>query len=203
MYRRALIVSMLAASVAVPSVAFACGNSIYLERSRVTRLLARAEQALEKGEAHRAQRLTSEVGRARWKRTPGLVRRFRLAKGMASIRTGSAVRGVPLLKKLKASDGPTVTSALAEGLSRLKGQHPEALRLLADLESRDLVPDAFGYAALVRLRTEVGDKQGALRAQARCEAMAPKREICESEPVAKKRKKNQSRRTAKVQVPQS
>lgn len=189
------------AVLAAPSAALACGNAVHLERSRVTRLIVQAEQALEKGDARRAKRLTGEVARGHWKRTPGLVRRFRMAKGLASIRTGSAVRGVPILKKIKATDDPALTSGLAEGLSVLKGRHAEALRLLADLESRDLVPDAFGYAALARLRREKGDKQGALRAQTRCEAMAPKPEICKA--PAPKKKRPAKKKAVKARASQS
>lgn len=189
-------------ALAAPTAVLACGNAVHLERSRVTRLIAQAEQALEKGEAHRARRLTGEVARAHWKRSPGLVRRFRMAKGLASIRTGSALRGVPLLKKIKATDDPALSSALAEGLSVLKGQHGEALRLLADLEARDLIPDAFGYAALARLRREKGDEQGALRAQSRCEAMAPKPGICKP-PAPKKMKRRFKQKASKARESQS
>lgn len=202
MHSPLVIAGLVSVALAAPTAALACGNAVHLERSRVTRLIAQAEQALEKGEARRARRLTGEVARAHWKRHPGLVRRFRMAKGLASIRTGSALRGVPLLKKIKAKDDPVVSSALAEGLSVLKGKHGEALRLLADLESRDLIPDAFGYAALARLRREKGDEQGALRAQSRCEAMAPKPQICV--PAAPKKMKRRSKEKASgARVPQS
>jgi hypothetical protein len=43
---------------------------------------------------------------------------------------------------------------VAEALSRLPGRRDEALRVLEDLERKNVLPSAWGYAALARLRTD-------------------------------------------------
>jgi len=92
---------------------------------------------------------------------------------------------VSALRHLRRLDGndPVLAATLAEGMSLLAGQERGALAILSDLEARDLIPDAWGYAALARLRLRHTDAAGAARAVARCRAVARDAAICPAIPV--------------------
>jgi predicted Zn-dependent protease len=92
---------------------------------------------------------------------------------------------VSALRRLRRADGndPVLAATLAEGLSLLAGQDRVALTILSDLEARDLIPDAWGYAALARLRLRHADAAGAARAAALCRATARDAGICPAIPV--------------------
>jgi hypothetical protein len=78
---------------------------------------------------------------------------------------------------------PTLAAILAEGMSLLGGQGEAALVILNDLDARELIPDAWGFAALARLRLARGDAAGAARAALRCRRMARDAGICPAVPV--------------------
>jgi predicted Zn-dependent protease len=124
------------------------------------------------------------VGGDRW--NPALRRRWALATAVATLRmdTGAAERIAQHLTYLQGMYGesPYIQARLAEALALVQGSKPRALELLADLEQRDVMPDAGGYALLASLRRASGDAPGADRALARCRKMAGKHDVCSGTP---------------------
>lgn len=123
-----------------------------------------------------AVRLDGAVDRRRW-RTPGRVsddaRREQLEWAVAT------------LWRLARSGDPVDRARYAEALERV-GRHQEAVAILARLAEDDLMPDAYGFAALARSQDALG--RAALRDRARraCEAMTrrERRGICPSFPAS-------------------
>ena len=113
---------------------------------------------------------------------PALRSRWALATAVATLRTdpGAAKKVAQQLLYLKeqSGDSPYIAARVAEALALVAGAEPRALKLLADLEQRDLVPDAGSYALLARLRRAHGDAPGAERALARCRKIANKPAVC-------------------------
>ena len=113
---------------------------------------------------------------------PALRRRWALATAVATLRIDldAAERVAQHLLYLQELYGnePYIRARLAEALAHVTGSEPRALALLADLEQRDLMPDADGYALLARLRRARGDAPGSERALARCRKIAGKHDAC-------------------------
>lgn len=74
-------------------------------------------------------------------------------------------------------DDPWLKARFAEALGRKK-RWPEALKLLADLEQRDLMPDPEAHATLAAAREATGDAAGAAASRARCGKVAKRPEQC-------------------------
>jgi hypothetical protein len=120
------------------------------------------------------------VGGQKW--DPALRRRWALATAVATLRIDleAAERVAQHLLYLKElyGDSPYIQARLAEALAHVAGSEPRALALLAELEQRDLMPDADGYALLARLRRAHGDAPGSERALVRCRKIAGKHDHC-------------------------
>jgi predicted Zn-dependent protease len=116
----------------------------------------------------------------RW--DPALRRRWALATAVATLRIDpdAAERVAQHLLYLQELyvESPYIQARLAEALAHVTGSEPRALALLADLEQRDVMPDAGGYALLARLRRARGDAPGSERALARCRKIAGKPDAC-------------------------
>jgi hypothetical protein len=119
--------------------------------------------------------------------SPALGRRWALAIEVAELRSERQgaeriVQHLQYLQQLsvqqKHGESPYIQARLAEALAHVKASAPRALELLADLEKRDIMPDASGYALLARLRREIGDAPGSERALERCRKIAGKRDAC-------------------------
>jgi predicted Zn-dependent protease len=196
-----LVVVELAAGGARP--ARACLNGVSTEMDDDVRLVRAAERDLARGAPRAALRRLaggphvacakpeSATSTKTCKIADGhrsdivdraLRRRWALATAVATLRTdpGAAERAAQHLLYLQQQSGesPYIEARLAEALAHVAGAEPRALQLLADLEQRDLMPDAGGYALLARLRRARGDASGADRALARCRKIADKPDAC-------------------------
>lgn len=69
-------------------------------------------------------------------------------------------------------------TVLGEGLSKSKRTSGEALRVLGQLADKDMMADAYGYAALAGLRASEGDQVGSDQALTSCRKMARDAKIC-------------------------
>jgi len=96
-------------------------------------------------------------------------------------------------------EDPRVKSLFAEALVPTRSEHPRVLQMLEPLEKADVLPSAYGYAALAKVRRETAsDKAAFLRgplvalasgkralAVARCERMVKDGAICEGRAPAR------------------
>ena len=178
---------------AMPSAAWACSNAVELTRSEVKRLIADARAALDAGDALAALKLLDAA--LGWQAGEYFIESERLQSkvdqifAVAKSRAGSKAEVKEAVRTLRNALSADKQSAwlrtrLAEALSRTPSGQVEALAILTDLAKRDLLVDAEGYAVLARLRKQQQDEAGAKQALARCSAMARRKEICSSAPVA-------------------
>lgn len=77
---------------------------------------------------------------------------------------------------------PTVQADLAEGKLALPRTRAEGVRVLEDLDGRDLLGSPFGYLALARTRRAAGDEGGMVAAVRRCTMMSNDRRRCVAPP---------------------
>ena len=194
-FRTLSIVTAMGVGVVVqwPSGARACLNGVIHDTQQAAQLLAQAERAVAGGHPRRAL-AHLEGGPTVSCRDPLSIKSCRIASGddvlvddrlmarrwalltaVARLRAhrGNAetlARHLLYLKQLY-GDAPFIQARLAEALSRVVGTKPNALALLTDLEQRDVMPDAEGYALLARLRRLRGDLPGYERAMIRCQQM--------------------------------
>ena len=80
-------------------------------------------------------------------------------------------------QKKDGKEDPWLKARLAEALGRRK-RWPEVLKLLADLEQRDLLPDPEAWATLAAARAATGDAAGAEAGRTRCEKVAKRPDQC-------------------------
>lgn len=158
--------------LASPS-ADACLNGVIMEQDEIVKNLRLAEKALEEGHNKKALRLLqadhymSDSSR--------LLRRIRMVQAVARMRVGKTRGPERVFRKLlkKDKDNPYLRTRLAEALHQRRGEDAiEAWRIMDDLEARDLIPDARGYAVLARLRKRNKDLAGYDRAVMVCQRMA-------------------------------
>jgi hypothetical protein len=171
-------ITVVSALALVRADASACGNSVYLETDEAAQLVAKAEKAFHRGKYRQVRELVFD-GEFRVQ-DRNLARKLHELVAVSQIRTGIVTGGVSTLRSLLASDPENtyLKTRVAEGLSKLSKKRREALEMLSDLESRDLVADAEGYRALAELRALEGDSAGKDRAIARCKQMAKDEAIC-------------------------
>ena len=79
------------------------------------------------------------------------------------------------------ADDPAGASLYGEGLA-VQGKTAEAGKILEDLATRDLVPDAFGWRALAQVRAATGNAAGRDAALEKCRAVAVKADLCALDP---------------------
>jgi hypothetical protein len=93
--------------------------------------------------------------------------------GVAGLSGASLDWAVDTLRAVSAArpDDPVAQADLGEALAARPKTESEALPLLADLASRDLVGSAHAYAALARLRAKGGETAKAQAALERCVRM--------------------------------
>jgi hypothetical protein len=180
---RALSVMTLASSLllAVPNIAFPCGNGVYLRTDEATQLVAKAEKALEKKQNRRVLKLLADPD-LEFESAPLGERRMELV-AVANVRVGNVAAGLASLRWLsERKSSPVIKARLAEALSRDKAQaqtsKAEALQILETLEKDDLMPDADAWSTLATLRKNKKDPAGQDRAISECRKMAKDPSTC-------------------------
>lgn len=187
------------------SAASACGNAMYLATDRAARLIADAEAALENNQPQKALSLLpsgryqirgahAEIAdpwdgptRATEKKTPpplfdpkALQRRIDLLQAVAWMRTGQIGRAQTYFENHAENDGPEIKARRAEALSHDRERTEEAMKLLEELVTADLMPDAFAWRTLGELRLRSKDLAGWKEAQKKCVATAKVRALCDN-----------------------
>lgn len=179
------IVGLSALTFLWPIEAHPCGNPIYIELNASPKLVAKAEAALEQGRNRRAMYLLDRVTSEKDKQLAKRIRMIHAVAAMRWLRNPEASDKynrppVKVLRSLLAEDpeNPYLRARVAEALTYKKDGVGEALQILGDLETRDLMPDAEGWGTLALLRERTGDKNGRERALARCRAIAKYAAAC-------------------------
>ncbi len=171
----ALVASLIA--VAAPRPASACLNAVQLETKEAARLVAKVEAALDEGKPKKAYYLIPgelEVS------DRALQRRLEVLQAVARLRIGHVTIALGMLAQhvKQRPDDPYLVARLAEAQTTAGKNLDEALARLVDLEKRDVMPDAEGWATLARLYDGKGDAAGRERAVARCKQIAKRAEVC-------------------------
>ncbi|HJZ84764.1 MAG TPA: hypothetical protein VKN99_06305 [Polyangia bacterium] len=187
-----------------PSAARPCSNVIYLDTDKAAQLVARAEKAVDQGQYQRALRILP--GAPYRIEDAGLRRRGALTRAVAELRLGAVDDALDTFVALHRHkrDDPFLRTRIAEGLARLPSDTARGRKILDakareifdDLEQRDLIVDAEGWAGLAQLRERLGDSDGSDRAASRCRAMARSPATCPAE-------RSERLRAARVEVPRS
>ena len=104
----------------------------------------------------------------------------RLDSGLGWARWGNlewAAETLAALDKKRPND-PRSQADLAEARTRLTRTRAEGIRVLEDLDQRDLLGSPFAYLALARARRTSGDDGGAQAAMRRCSMMSNDKRRC-------------------------
>ncbi len=197
----AIALTALLGLVAVPSTSGACINGIELEIERFQATPA-GQVALAEGElandhpvwaAARVEQQFAQVRSFDAKGPPlhrRAVRVFALAvvraEGKIDTGAGWAVWGnlewaLETLRDLEASapNNPAKQAELAEAQIALARTRVDGVRVIEDLDGRDLLGSPYAYLALARARQAKGDDGGTLAAVRRCTMMSSDRRRCE------------------------
>ena len=150
-----LTVAAVAASLVVPAAAaHACMHAIRVTTVDYVRVVVRAEKQLESGSYGDA---TRTIGNRSFP-TPALRERAKNVRAILALRAHDRkAKPTALVKHFKAATEAKATQSdvryrawLAEALVAA-GNGDEARPILADLHARDLMPDAYAFAALAKL----------------------------------------------------
>lgn len=191
-YLLGFVAAAFAAGLAAAPPADACINSSNLSREGAMRQVARAERLIAAGRYQQAKRLLHDhdvTFHLRRGRHDPLGRKVALLTATLALRESRGEEHVAgalrALEGLSDQDDPVVVARIAEAKAGLTGEdaHHEALAVLTDLEARYLVPDAEAFAALVKLRVEAGDLDGAGRAYTSCKKMTTRAKVCGKAPA--------------------
>lgn len=108
-----------------------------------------------------------------------------LDAGLGWARSGNLEWALETLRDLDEArpNDPRSQADLAEARIRLARTRAEGVRVLEDLDRRDLLGSPYAYLALARARRASGDDGGALAAMRRCSVMANDRARCVPEPA--------------------
>jgi predicted Zn-dependent protease len=176
-----LVLASFALCTLVPRQAAACLNGTVMEYDETVRNVARAQRALDRLQYRKVFVL---LYANHYMDVPNsLNRRIRTLKAVAHLRLGHHKTAVKMLRSLlrRNADNPLLQSRLAEAYLGRGGHYaPEALRIMKDLEKRDLVVDAGGYATLAKLMQRSGKYEARDKAIATCRRIATNRKICPS-----------------------
>lgn len=197
----------------------ACGNGVELELERASAAVAQAENTTNRGFHADALKYLAFMFPNGKPRDDFLGQRAQLVAARAIARTGGryGLLGVEANKEggelsnlhlagrfvqqrlEKKPDDPGLRTDYAEVLANIPEKQTEAKRILVELERKDLIASAFGYAALARLRVtprkdvpswlgaplETLDRAPRVIDLARCERMAVEDGICGREAKAR------------------
>lgn len=168
-----LVLALTAGFVSTPShESLACGNGVELEIERAASAVAQAENTTNRGFHADALKLLAFMFPNGQPRSDFLGQRAQLVAARAIARTGGRVgllgieakeggelsnlhlAGRFVQERLeKKPDDPALRTDYAEVLAAIPEKQSEARRILVELERKDLMGSAFGYAALARLRS--------------------------------------------------
>jgi hypothetical protein len=185
---RTILILVTALAVAVPQTADACGNPIHLAGNRATQKVKNYENWLKAGDNAKilrdAHRFSIQEGALR--------DRAHLVIAVAALRSNSGLpwtmrhsfdegeddSALGVLRALAkaAPDSPVVQARFAEGLlkERMKdeGFAAEATKILEDLATREVMPDAEAWNSLALARAIAKDEAGSAAAKAQCKKLA-------------------------------
>jgi hypothetical protein len=160
-------------------------NAVEIEGNQAVQRLAKAQKQLEQGKLKKAKR-TLNTHRIRF-RDKGHRRSAMLILSAIEFRSAGASPNnysvqnqITNLKVALQSDkdNPLLQSRLAEGYALDKKTQDKARLILGDLDSRDLMPDAFGFRILAILRAADNDMKSAKVALASCKTMTKRKDVC-------------------------
>jgi predicted Zn-dependent protease len=171
---RLLLATLVAVAVQLADArpARACLNGVLMERDEAIKRVARAEKDLERAHYRRVLR---SLDADEYLVDEALLRKIETLKAVAQLRLGRKRAAEVTLRRLlrRTPEDPYLRTRLAESLAGRTGDDPiEAWRILDELEARDLIPDAQGYATLARLRERAKDREGRDRAVEECRRRA-------------------------------
>lgn len=198
MPRLALALALALSAAAAPRLADACGNSIRRVVDSDVRAVQSAELMLAQGNYAQAisvlrlefgdrglvfDKTRRPVGARAQRILAVAVARTRGATpigmdlgGPSEAKRQAAVAWAVLTLRIQhtgaAGSDPVRTTELAEALALQPSGRAEALGLLQDLATRDLVPSAEGWALLGELTRERGDMDASRKAVERCKQIA-------------------------------
>lgn len=173
----------------------ACGNEVYIQLTPVQEIAA-AEKDLENnrlGEAASRVRARYPGIRTLGADAPPLALRAERIYALALVRAdghldsalgwarwGNLEWAIETLAALDAKrpNDPRSQADLAEARTRLSRTRAEAVRVLEDLDQRDLLGSPFAYLALARARRTAGDDGGVQAALRRCSMMSSDKRRC-------------------------
>lgn len=202
--RTVIVVSLLSVPVvgAFSAPAAACENEIRRSADELRPLVARAEKALNEGKPALAavgvlqvfpNLRSGRVGVGPLQDKAIRIMALAIARTNGAVNAGKGFVGnndlnkqknmnwaVEVMRKLSASrkKAPAIQTDLAEVLAKNPSHKDEALKILNELASKDLVTSAHGYRTLAVLREAAGDTAGRDTALVRCKAMAKDASIC-------------------------
>ena len=155
----------------------ACLNAVQLETKEATKLVAKVEATLDEGRPKRAFYLIPENPKIADRK---LGERLQLLTAVARLRIGHVSIALSTLQfqYKQRPDDPYTIARLAEAQTAAKKDLDKALVLLTDLEKRDVMPDAEGWATLARLYDQKADSVSRDRALRRCKQIAKRTEVC-------------------------
>jgi hypothetical protein len=188
--------ALVCAALAAPR-ADACGNGVEIEIDPRIDLVMSANAALDKDDpALAAKRAlaafpklrTSALdnglrGKAMRAMAVAIVRldgAVTAADFRADDRDGNYVWAVRVLRgiSIKRATDPAALTDLGEALAARSATRAEARKILELLAPRDLITNAYGWAALARARIAAGDTAGRADAVAHCAKMARTIAVC-------------------------
>lgn len=174
---RFALVSALSLGVLAPRLGIACMNAVQMQTKEAAQLIAKAEKLLDEGKAKKAHYLLpeeAEIDDAK------LRDRMTLLRAVARLRIGHVSIATQMLQyQLKAHpQDPYTIARMAEAQTAGKKDLDAAMAALTDLEKRDVMPDAEGWATLARLHDMKADAASRDRALARCKQIAKRAEVC-------------------------
>lgn len=164
-----------------PSRAAACGNTVFFVFSpdRLAKDVQQAEELLAQWRYYKVTEVVNYRPDKRIPRDPAagsVEARRRRVLATALIRLGHAREARELLEPALARDpqSPPLRARMAEALVRLGGRAnvARARKLLEELSTGDLMPDAEAYGLLAELRKAAGDPAGSQQALDRCASLA-------------------------------
>jgi hypothetical protein len=198
MSRALLAIGVLAFAMLRPTTSTACGNAVEIVLTPVQEI-AQAEQDVEQGrlgEATHRVRARYPAIRSLDAKAPPLALRAQRIYALALVRADGRVDGqlgwarwgnfewaIATLEALdlQRPNDPRSQADLAEARTRLVRTRAQGMRVLEDLDQRDLLGSANAYLALARARRSAGDDGGAQAALRRCATMSTDQRRCETD----------------------